>query len=202
MNEAKVQLSPEELALVGNADWILTKNAIIGKVTGLFGWVASASEPFIRSAELPEVIKNAPPKISKGENYQGLPYVVLDYPRLFQKHEIFAIRTLFWWAHYFSVTLHVKGQFRDLFEDRIRRHAAMLAENGFYLSVSGDEWVHELGGEHYLPMREGGKDLMDEAFRRHPFIKISAKTEFAHWEQAGQLLTDRIRIILSALKGS
>ena len=32
------------------------------------------------------------PKISKGENYKGLPYVMLDYPRCFGKTDIFAIR--------------------------------------------------------------------------------------------------------------
>ena len=57
--------------------------------------------------------KYGSPKISKGENYRGLPYVMLDYPRLFGREEVLAIRTFFWWGHGFSVTLHLKGGYRE-----------------------------------------------------------------------------------------
>src|SRR6516164_3518695 len=171
MNEAKIQLSEEELALVKNADWILTKNKIILKVVELFGKVAKELEYSLYSADLPAEIKLTTPKISKGENYKGLPYVVLDYPRLFRKSEIFAVRILFWWAHYFSVTLQVKGHYREFFEERIRRNAGIFAEHGFYLSVSEDEWVHELEKEHYIPIRESSPERIEEAILTHPFIK-------------------------------
>jgi len=35
------------------------------------------------------------PKISKGENYEGLPWVILDFPRYFDKENVFAIRCFF-----------------------------------------------------------------------------------------------------------
>ena len=40
MNGAKIQLSPDELLLVQNGQWILTKNTIIQKVYHLFGSLA------------------------------------------------------------------------------------------------------------------------------------------------------------------
>ena len=41
MSYAKVTLSPKELELVNNADWILTKNHIIAKVYNLFSALAN-----------------------------------------------------------------------------------------------------------------------------------------------------------------
>jgi hypothetical protein len=111
MNEAKIQFSQEELELVENAGLILTKNTIIRKIHELFGLISEQMKSELQIASLPEEIKQTSPKISKGENYKGLPYVVLDYPRLFTRENIFAVRTLFWWGHYFSVTLQLKKTF-------------------------------------------------------------------------------------------
>ncbi|MFK5012123.1 hypothetical protein ACI4AC_27485, partial [Klebsiella pneumoniae] len=88
--------------LVNNADWILTKNLIIEKVYELFGRVA---------AEYIDIYKKFPdferstlfalsPKISKGEQYLQLPYVMLDFPRNFTDNDFFAIRTFFWWGNH------------------------------------------------------------------------------------------------------
>src|SRR5450755_2986522 len=129
------ELSAEELALVADAGWIMTKNAIIAKVLVLFGelsgnlqeqWKAAGWEQHLagkeagmamkdtgmlmREAGMPiKEILETPPRISKGENYKGLPWVVLDYPRAFGRLDVLAVRTLFWWGNYFSVTLHLKG---------------------------------------------------------------------------------------------
>ena len=93
-NFAKVQLSAEEMRLVRDAAWILTKNSVMGKVVAMFGELSGGWKE---------------PKISKGENYKGLPWVMLDYPRVFGKEDVYAIRTFFLWGHAFSITLHLKG---------------------------------------------------------------------------------------------
>ena len=78
MNEAKIQLSPEELDLAENGDWILTKNAIIGKVYLLFGNLAEKMRVELDKINWRGTLIKTSPKISKGENYNGLPYVILD----------------------------------------------------------------------------------------------------------------------------
>ena len=89
MNVAKIQLSAEELSLVQNAGWLLTKNTIIEKVYALFGDIAHLSLSRFSGMRdnlnanpailLSEVLIPSP-KISRGENYGGLPWVMLDYP--------------------------------------------------------------------------------------------------------------------------
>ena len=84
MSYAKVTLSPKELELVNNADWILTKNHIIGKVYDLFGELANhyRQEFTTYKSFQHEVAFDIPPKISKGEQYEQLPYVMLDFPKI------------------------------------------------------------------------------------------------------------------------
>jgi len=60
------------------------------------------------------------PKISRGENYLGLPYLVLDYPRLFRPDAVLAIRTFFWWGHFFSSTLQLSGGYKTEFLSRLQ----------------------------------------------------------------------------------
>ena len=77
-DQAKISLSAFEMELVTNTEWILAKQLIIEKVFHLFGQL---NEDFKRIlAEEKEIFipewqkKNG--KISKGENYKGLPYII------------------------------------------------------------------------------------------------------------------------------
>ena len=47
MDKAKIRLSPEEMELVTNADWILTKKAIIAKSKAIIGRLANRTTTFI-----------------------------------------------------------------------------------------------------------------------------------------------------------
>ena len=182
-NFAKVQLSAEEMRLVRDPAWILTKNSVIQKVVGMF-------------AELTEVIRLPPrtllgadrraprsggtePKISKGENYKGLPWVMLDYPRVFGKEDVYAIRTFFLWGHAFSVTLHLKGVYKERFLPAIRARWGELAAAGFEVSIADDEWVHEHTTETYGPLR---------AADERPWLKLSARVALEQWDEAPEKL--------------
>ena len=99
MNDAiKLSLSADELELVCNKDWILTKKMVVDKVYLLLGGLSQQMQDYIESNQLllPAVVTQSSPKISKGENYLGLPYVMLDYPRYFKSNDMLAIRTFFW----------------------------------------------------------------------------------------------------------
>jgi hypothetical protein len=151
MNPAKIQLSAEEMELVQNSQWLLTKNTIIGKVSILFGWLAQQARAFINANKiplLPEVMQLSP-KISKGNQYHGLPYLMLDYPRYFGKEDVFAIRSFFWWGNYFSVTLHLKGKYKDLYSGNYFQTGP--AREWFYYDNRDDEWGKDASEANYMP---------------------------------------------------
>lgn len=190
----KVQLSEEELELVQNAQWLLTKNNIITKVYGLFGEIAEWQQNYPATAIYP-----SSPKISKGENYKGLPYVILDHPRLFGKEDVFAIRTLFWWGHYFSVTLHLKGMYKDKYKDVLMQNLPLLAENEFYISISEDEWRHEFAEDNYVLLNQVTAGDVNNLLLATDFCKLSAKVSLHQWDRSKEMLCALYDTIFTSL---
>jgi hypothetical protein len=186
MNAANLQLSAEEKRLVSDPGVILTKNSIIKKVVGLF---AELSEAYRTLGE-----KYGSPKISKGENYRGLPYVMLDYPRLFGREEVLAIRTFFWWGHGFSVTLHLKGSYRERYLPVLQQRRAELAAAGFHVGVSEEEWRHEHSDENYRPITSA-EDLVAGA----AFLKLSAACGLDRWEEVQDILSKQFRVLADVI---
>jgi hypothetical protein len=202
MDDAKLRLSAAEMALVMDPEVILTKNSIIQKVVGMMAGL-SADYREVAMAGTGRVAKadglgggfpaGGNPKISKGENYLGLPYVMLDYPRIFGKEDVLAIRTMFWWGHAFSTTLHLKGCYQELYLPVIRAHWAELALAGFHISVGEDEWRHEHVPENYLPM-DGPPGEGERSF-----LKLSASCGLDQWEKAPTVLTEHFRVLVGVL---
>jgi hypothetical protein len=200
MNVAKIQLSAEELSLVQNAGWLLTKNTIIEKVFALFGDIAhEVRDNFAAKPRLLEEVLAPSPKISKGENYQGLPWVMLDYPRLFSREHTFAIRTMFWWGHFFSVTLHLKGQYKKQYQQNLLNNLPLLASKQFYLCVSGEEWRHEFELDNYTPLTQLNSSAIEKILLANDFCKLSAKISLPQWNQSKELLIDLYETIVTSL---
>jgi len=191
-------LSEDELQLVQNSGWILTKNAIIEKVYTMFGNVAHKLQNRVSEIQhaLPEVCVANNPKISKGEKYEELPYVMLDYPRFFTRDEIVAVRNFFWWGNYFSTTLHVRGQCRHTLAESILDKFEYLAARDMYLSTEGNEWVHNIDNINYSMLSEYSKTTLSDVLEKSNFIKLAVKFPLKEWSIAEkQLETSSIEML-------
>ncbi|MBY0477024.1 MAG: hypothetical protein K2Q24_05220 [Chitinophagaceae bacterium] len=175
---ANVSLSAFEKELVRNPEWILTKNKIIEKVYVLFGHLSEVYKQHHASVQLPLAVTAASPKISKGENYKGLPYVMLDYPRCFSKEDVFAVRTFFWWGHFFSITLHLKGIYLKQYQSAIQHAINNKQLSNAWLNVSDDEWEHHFEQTH-MKSAEVTTIAADAGI-----IKLAYKIELDKWEEA------------------
>ena len=208
MGVAKIQLSAEELSLVQNAGWLLTKNTIIEKVYALFGDVAHQNlsrfsgmrdNPEAGEGILPAEVLVPSPKISKGENYKGLPWVMLDYPRFFNREDAFAIRTMFWWGHFFSVTLHLKGKYKKQYQQNLLNNFSLLATKQFYVCVSAEEWRHEFEEDNYKLLTQVNSSAVEEILLANNFCKLSAKIPLPQWNQSKELLIDLHETVIKAI---
>jgi hypothetical protein len=206
-------LSPEESAFVADPAWILMKNRIIVRTVAFFaelgGWMqgrepaALVEGPVQSQASVNlQAIRQTPPRISKGENYKGLPYVVLDYPRRFGRDDVFAIRTLFWWGNYFSVTLHLKGRYKDLFLAAIRQHISVLGSAGFHIGISDDEWRHELEEDNYRALTGMDAAALNKIFLGKGFLKLSAKCGLQHGEATGAILLQLYYTVIQVINSA
>jgi hypothetical protein len=200
MREAKIKLSEDELLLVHNAGVILTKNAIIQKIISFFSLIAEEMKTEIEKKQLPAAITTSTPKISKGENYKGLPYVILDYPRVFTRENIFAVRTMFWWGSYFSVTLHLKGDYQEMFSGSIKRNISYLTENKFSICVSSDQWQHELSEDNYISLSCITENQLDAIIKEKQFLKLSAKAAFDRPDDTAIILMGLYKDIFQSLQ--
>jgi hypothetical protein len=190
MDKAKIILSAKETELVTNSDWILTKNEILKKVKWLLEDVQARQQQYLNAQrfKFPSEVVSVPPKISKGENYRGLPYLVLDYPRVFGKEDHFAIRTMFWWGNFFSVTLHIGGAHKIEYEPKISRSFTLLKDAAYFTGVSDDQWEHHFETSNYVSLREMDAESFKGNIASKNFIKLAKHFSLVQWGNAGDNL--------------
>lgn len=186
---ANVKLSKEEMALVTDAEFILTKNRIIQKVYELFG---ELSEEYRKpDVSFEDEILAVPPKISKGENYLGLPWVMLDYPRKFSRTDVFAIRSFFWWGKFFSFTLQLQGTYRIKYAPLVN---TLQTKTGWWICMDpSDAWQHHFDDRYYIPLSEV------RVQRELPFIKLAKKIPLEQWDDVSDFFIDSFKEIITAL---
>ena len=139
-DKSKLTFSAEELHLVSTTNWILTKRKIIEDVNIFFANFADDMKDAVMAEKewLPHAVISSTPKIAKGENYLQLPYLILDYPRCFDKENVFAIRTMFWWGNFFSCTLHLSGSYKTIFQQNLIKNIEALRFNNYYICINQD----------------------------------------------------------------
>jgi len=177
-----VELSKNELELVCNSEFILTKNRIIAKAHNLFGLLSEAYKTTLNNYKdiLPPEVFATSPKIYKGENYLSLPYVLMDYPRVFSKDDVFAIRSFLWWGNFFSITLHLSGRFLQAFKHNIGYALKEQHPEDYFVCINNEQWQHHFEKTNYAALNETGFESIFEK----PFFKLSKKLALKDWEKA------------------
>jgi hypothetical protein len=186
----KIQLSSEEAALIENTEWILTKHQVIKKVYDLFGHIHGTMQEELKSFNyLLSDMKIMNGKISKGENYKLLPYVILDYPSQFARDNIFAVRTMFWWGNFFSVTLHVSGDNKKKFIGNSPGIISFLKRNNFFICINEEEWEHHFEDDNYIQAEALSDDTFNQIMKK-PFLKIAKKLSVKKWTDVNTFIMD------------
>ncbi len=197
----KIMLSPQELEIVSDSSWVLTKQEIIRKVYEVF----TAQVPVIarvfmeRQANMPASILSSRPKISRGENYLGLPYVILDYPSVFRKDNIFAFRTMFWWGNFFSVTLHLSGEYKQIFERKMSETLLNSNKDEIYLCVNDEPWEHHFEQDNYRMVGSMATEDLKLLVAEKEFIKVAVKINLNRWNELGEQLPSAFSTIIKLI---
>ena len=195
MNATKIKLSTTELNLVTNADFILTKNSIITKVVDAFGITASSFKAIAADMPLPIEVLQSSPKIARGENYLGLPWVILDYPKVFTKQDTFAVRTFFWWGNFVSITLQLSGKYQQDYQQQIIQNLALTTNNNWQLCCNTTAWQHHFKPNNYLPF----SSFNHQALTNLPFIKLAKKIPLQQWDDMDTFLQENFKQLLQLL---
>ncbi len=150
-------------------------------------------------ATLPAELISQSPKISRGEQHVGLPYVMLDYPRIFSRQNVFAIRTFFWWGNYFSLTLHLKGIYKKQYQEKILENVDLLSKHNFFLAVSESEWRQDFEEENYVSLNGGEPGLLSKNIFQKEFLKIAVRWPLHKGNQLVSLAREQYSILLEVI---
>lgn len=185
MSGVKIQLSPKEQEMITNSGIILTKNRILAAVMELFGAVSEAETQYLEEHRnrLPQDIFRFAPKISKGENYRQLPWLMLDNPRVFDPGQSLAVRHFFWWGHFFSITIQVSGRFK---EKLLQQVPAWPTDA--YICVQASPWEHHFGRDNYLPLKEMDGPSIVAISGQQEFLKLALALPISQWESSPTFL--------------
>lgn len=201
--DTKLSLNREELALVSNRSLIDSKRKALSHIVDLLG---DAENNFHQLAAdygqlLPEGIKNKRGKISRGENYKGYPWVVLDHPALFGKIDFIAFRTLFWWGDSFSLIFQAGGSYFPQFGTKAFIEALSQQYPELLVCISESPWEHHFENDNYTNLSE---DFNVSSFHSHcekkNFIKIAFRFPLDQLNEMRALLTERMQVMLDLWK--
>jgi len=197
---ANLGLSPQELELVYNSEWMLMKNQIIQKAVALMGQLQESLQESLQGWRLPEEWLQPGAKISRGERYEGLPYVILDFPRFFSQQGILACRSLFWWGHYFTCTLHLSGEFLIRYRPLLWANVEYLQQQDWWVSCSEEEWTHQVHeSKDYRPLTDVTPDAFWAFLMKRRFLKLVKTYPLREWSGFVAYAVENYSQLLSCL---
>jgi hypothetical protein len=196
MQGSKIQLSPAEAALFSDAQMILTKNSILQKTVMLLEEVQN--ELLLQAPSFLRELSPSP-KISRGENYLGLPYVILDYPRLSNGEDLFFVRSMFWWGNFFSSTLQLSGNYKQQFTKQLGNAYDLFAERNYSVGINADPWNHHFGKDNYQTIDSLSAEAFTFLLEENAHIKIAASWPLKEWDMAANKLIESWKFLVSLI---
>lgn len=129
--------SSEELSFIGDTQFPLLKLEAMEKVKLMLQELGSLmlSEPI-----LPATTKPVNYKISRGESYKKLPYMILDVPQLTSQNLHRAGRIMFWWGKYFMLMYY----WDQTIESCNKLLADMRQLKNNYILIGEDIWSNDI----------------------------------------------------------
>lgn len=188
MEGSKIRLSLREQELMRDAEIILTKNKVLQKVQGVMEELMQQQMDWKNDVAPDHPSFLVSPKISRGELYEGLPWMVLDYPRISKGGQFFFIRSLFWWGRCFSSTLHLAADSREAAMPRILEAREKL--QAYSICINEDPWQHHFREDNYKRIDSLNEDEWRKACLRWPHIKIGRAWPLQQWDEAPALWFD------------
>lgn len=190
-----------EMELLTNKEWILTKNRVLEKTDLLFARLQEQQQLLLQHHPdmIPAAVIASGAKLSRGENYRGLPYRILDHPRCFGADGYFAIRSFCWWGNFFSVTLLLSGKYKTAYEDGLLNSCKELSQQDFFYCIQDDPWQHHFERDNVIPLREITYTDWKAQNEKRFFLKLAKKIPLTEWDNAVEQMLEAFELLLRSL---
>ncbi|MEO0311577.1 MAG: hypothetical protein RIQ89_1234 [Bacteroidota bacterium] len=188
----------EELLFVTEQKYFRIKNEVVTKVVNSFCLWLPRLESLV-TQHLPSNSALISPKIFRGENYLGFPYVNLDFPRQFSANDTFALRTMFWMGNHLSLTLHLGGLTWAKLSPAVMAQLPMLALLPCYISVAEGPWEYHFEPNSYIKLSALDGIALENTLKKN-FCKLSFKWPLAEIESCEASFFSYYETLLKVVK--
>lgn len=175
------------MKLASEFDFFIIRESVLKKTETAFADLLLKYEKIISENGnfLPKEVFHSRGKISKGERLENCPWMALDYPRFFDKENIFLFRTLFWWGHFFSFNLVLSGHYSKPFLEPVLKNAAILNSRKFFLYTGNNVWENNLENKAFIKTQQTRNlnAVIEEVQSKRQLIKVSGKLEVKKWDR-------------------
>lgn len=179
-------LTLEEFSLISDQSFLKQKRLISDKISKTFGEVEVTlkGSGLCQSPLLPDgsLIKSG--KISKGENYKGLPYIVLDFPRFSDGKKLLIYRTMFWWGNYCLCML---------ISQNCGHRLSVPPSTPYLLNIGDTPWNYDLSDPNWIQLNQTSIPST------LPFLSIARKVDFSDFDQLSDISRTTFETVLSFL---
>ncbi|MFM7218478.1 MAG: hypothetical protein ACKO1U_10710 [Bacteroidota bacterium] len=171
-----MKISDEEFALLSDRRYYQVKSGLVIKLDGMFSELKVALSQKVADWSIPvKGVDTERGKIFRGENYAGFPYTLLDYPRMFKKEAVFAMRSMCWWGNEFSFALHLQGEALLPLMNNLRERLESISCYELHFCVHASPWQYDFGSDNYRPIASLTAEEMEEHVQSNGFIKLGRK---------------------------
>ena len=192
-----MSLSDKELMMIEDTDFLFKDSPAFCQLKGVFDIKFNGSGLIItkRNDKIFQENDFGKGKISKGENYRSLPFVILDFPAIFDSKNVFAFRTMFWWGNFFSATLHLQGRYFEHLKPKLLANFDLLLNQNIYICVAETPWEYHYGKDNYVQLLVKHKEFIENS----PFVKLSKRIQLEQIESVPQFASSFFLNLLKVL---
>ncbi|MEO1049989.1 MAG: hypothetical protein AAFX87_05170 [Bacteroidota bacterium] len=197
------EFNDKQLKYLADTDFLLEKSKITNQIIQLLAKTEAGLREAVEALDFrfPNQVLIKSGKISKGEQYLGLPYAVLDYPRCFISENTFAYRTMFWWGHFFSNTLHLDGQMLALYRQSLVKNIDTIKSlDNLFVCVNETPWEYHYEPSNYLKTNTFSQPDLTELISNKPFLKFSFQYPIDHWQELKRRTCDNLITLVELLR--
>ncbi len=159
------------MEILKNQDFLLTKKKISEKVVAVLAETEAGLKTVISKTkfEFPEGTFLKSGKISKGEQYQGLPYWILDFPRKFDEGKTFSFRFMVWWGNELSFSFQLGKEYATKLN-------IQAFPSDYFFCVNNTPWEYHFEENNYVPILSLSPQAVTNQLSNHNFLKIAKKS--------------------------
>ncbi|MFT7269216.1 MAG: hypothetical protein ACI905_001434 [Roseivirga sp.] len=190
-------LSPKELKVLMDSDFLLTKQGIDIKISALLIDYQKETENFFKEFQhqLPPALNYRAGKVSKGQNYNGLPYWVVDLPSFFNQKDFFTYRMVVWWGNFISFSVVVSG---EMFE-RMSVNLDNLDQTDLYYAINQSPWRIEFSEDNLIRIEQKERSKIEAHQKTANFIKVSKRYELSDLPNLKSIGSECFKLIISSM---